>query len=87
VFFPKAMLKLSSPLSIRDAVRAGAGAGLVPQTIVVEPGSAMARRFNRLHNICMARPVLPRIRQTFYRLYASRGIFGSQSHLSGASRK
>jgi DNA-binding transcriptional LysR family regulator len=36
VFFPKAVLKLSSPLSIRDAVRAGAGAGLVPQTIVAD---------------------------------------------------
>ena len=36
VFFPKAVLKLSSPLSIRDAVRAGAGAGLVPQTIIAD---------------------------------------------------
>jgi DNA-binding transcriptional LysR family regulator len=36
VFLPKAVLKLSSPLSIRDAVRAGAGAGLVPQTIVAD---------------------------------------------------
>lgn len=35
-FLPKAMLRLSSPLSIRDAVRAGAGAGLVPQTIVAD---------------------------------------------------
>jgi DNA-binding transcriptional LysR family regulator len=35
-FLPKAVLKLSSPLSIRDAVRAGAGAGLVPQTIVAD---------------------------------------------------
>jgi DNA-binding transcriptional LysR family regulator len=36
VFFPKAVLKLSSPLSVRDAVRAGAGAGLVPQSIVAD---------------------------------------------------
>ena len=35
-FLPKAVLKLSSPLSIRDAVRAGAGAGLVPQSIVAD---------------------------------------------------
>ena len=36
MFFPRAVLKLSSPLSIRDAVRAGAGAGLVPQSIVAD---------------------------------------------------
>jgi DNA-binding transcriptional LysR family regulator len=35
-FLPTAVLKLSSPISIRDAVRAGAGAGLVPQSIVAD---------------------------------------------------
>ena len=34
LFHPKAVLRLSSPLSVRDAVCAGAGAALVPQTIV-----------------------------------------------------
>jgi DNA-binding transcriptional LysR family regulator len=34
LFFPKAVMRLSSPLSVRDAVCAGAGAALVPQTIV-----------------------------------------------------
>lgn len=33
-FYPKAVMRLSSPLSIRDAVRAGAGAALMPQTVV-----------------------------------------------------
>ena len=36
VFLPKAVLKLSSPLSIRDAIRAGAGVGFVPQTIAAD---------------------------------------------------
>ncbi len=36
VFVPKAVLKLSSPLSIRDAIRAGAGVGFVPQTIAAD---------------------------------------------------
>ncbi len=35
-YSPKAVLRLSSPLSIRDAIRAGAGVGLVPQTIAAE---------------------------------------------------
>jgi len=35
-YFPKVVLRLSSPLSVRDAIRAGAGAGLVPQTIVAD---------------------------------------------------
>jgi DNA-binding transcriptional LysR family regulator len=35
-YLAKAVLKLSSPVSIRDAVRAGAGAGLVPQSIVAD---------------------------------------------------
>lgn len=33
---PRAVMRLSSPLSIRDAVCAGAGAGLVPQSIAME---------------------------------------------------
>lgn len=36
VYLPKALLKLSSPLSIRDAIRAGAGVGMVPQTIAAD---------------------------------------------------
>ena len=35
-YLPKALLKLSSPLSIRDAIRAGAGVGFVPQTIAAD---------------------------------------------------
>jgi DNA-binding transcriptional LysR family regulator len=30
------VLRLSSPLSIRDAIRAGAGVGFVPQTIAAD---------------------------------------------------
>ncbi len=36
LYYPRAVLKLSSPLSIRDAVRAGAGAALVPRTLVAD---------------------------------------------------
>ncbi|WP_297912615.1 LysR family transcriptional regulator [Thiomonas sp.] len=35
-YFPRAVLRLSSPLSVRDAIRAGAGVGFVPQTIAAE---------------------------------------------------
>ncbi|MEO6031993.1 MAG: LysR substrate-binding domain-containing protein [Burkholderiaceae bacterium] len=35
-YFPKAALRLSSPIAIRDAIHAGAGAGLMPQTIVAD---------------------------------------------------
>lgn len=33
---PKAVMRMSSPLSIRDAIRAGAGAGLVPYTVIAD---------------------------------------------------
>ena len=33
---PKAVLRLASPLSVRDAVLAGAGAGLIPRTIAID---------------------------------------------------
>lgn len=36
LYHPKAVLRLSSPLTIRDAVLAGAGAALVPRTVVAE---------------------------------------------------
>ena len=36
LYYPKAVMRLSSPLSIRDAVRAGAGAALMPQTVVAD---------------------------------------------------
>ncbi len=36
LYHPKAVLRLSSPLTIRDAVLAGAGAALVPRTVVDE---------------------------------------------------
>jgi DNA-binding transcriptional LysR family regulator len=36
LYRPKAVMRMSSPLSIRDAIRAGAGAGLVPYTVVAE---------------------------------------------------
>jgi len=36
LFHPKAVLQLASPLSMRDAVLAGAGAALIPRTIAVE---------------------------------------------------
>jgi DNA-binding transcriptional LysR family regulator len=36
LFHPKAILRLASPLSIRDAVIAGAGAALIPRSIAVE---------------------------------------------------
>ncbi len=36
LYYPQAVLRLSSPLSIRDAVYAGAGAALVPLTIVAD---------------------------------------------------
>jgi len=36
LYYPKAVLRLSSPLSIREAVAAGAGAALVPRTIVAD---------------------------------------------------
>lgn len=35
-YHPKAVLRLSSPLTIRNAVLAGAGAALVPRTVVAE---------------------------------------------------
>jgi DNA-binding transcriptional LysR family regulator len=35
-FSPRAVLKLSSPLLVRDAVREGAGAAMVPQSVVAE---------------------------------------------------
>ncbi len=35
-FHPKAVLRLASPLSMRDAVLAGAGAALIPRTIAVD---------------------------------------------------
>jgi DNA-binding transcriptional LysR family regulator len=35
-FHPKPVLRLASPLSMRDAVLAGAGAALIPRTIAVE---------------------------------------------------
>ncbi|MYM83513.1 LysR family transcriptional regulator [Duganella sp. FT50W] len=36
LYYPQAVLRLSSPLSIRDAVLAGAGAALVPRTVVAD---------------------------------------------------
>ena len=36
LFHPKPVLRLASPLSMRDAVLAGAGAALIPRTIVVD---------------------------------------------------
>ena len=36
LFHPKAVLRLASPLSVRDAVLAGAGAALIPRTIAVD---------------------------------------------------
>ncbi len=36
LFHPKAVLRLASPLSMRDAVLAGAGAALIPRTIAVD---------------------------------------------------
>ncbi|MEA9391511.1 LysR family transcriptional regulator [Acerihabitans sp. TG2] len=36
LFYPEAVLRLSSPISIRDAVYAGAGAALIPMTIVAD---------------------------------------------------
>ena len=36
LYYPKAVLRLSSPLSIRDAVQAGAGAALLPESIVID---------------------------------------------------
>lgn len=36
LYYPKAVLRLSSPLSIRDAVQAGAGAALLPKTVVID---------------------------------------------------
>ena len=35
-YYPRAVLRLSSPASIRDAVCAGAGAALIPKSIVVD---------------------------------------------------
>ena len=36
LFHPRAVLRLASPLSVRDAALAGAGAALIPRTIAVE---------------------------------------------------
>ena len=36
LFHPSPVLRLASPLSIRDAVLAGAGAALIPRTIAVD---------------------------------------------------
>lgn len=36
LFLPRAVLRLASPLSMRDAVLAGAGAALIPRTIAVD---------------------------------------------------
>jgi DNA-binding transcriptional LysR family regulator len=36
LFHPKAVLRLSTPLSVRDAVCAGAGAAMIPRTIAVD---------------------------------------------------
>lgn len=36
LYRPQAVMRMSSPLSIRDAIRAGAGAGLVPYTVVAD---------------------------------------------------
>jgi DNA-binding transcriptional LysR family regulator len=36
LFLPKAVLRLASPLSMRDAVLSGAGAALIPRTIAVD---------------------------------------------------
>lgn len=36
LYHPRAVMRLSSPLTIRDAVLAGAGAALVPHTVVAE---------------------------------------------------
>ena len=36
LFHPKAVLRLASPLSMRDAVLAGAGAAMIPRTIAVD---------------------------------------------------
>jgi DNA-binding transcriptional LysR family regulator len=36
LFLPKAVLRLASPLSMRDAVLCGAGAALIPRTIAVD---------------------------------------------------
>ena len=36
VFHPQAVLRLASPLSIRDAVLAGAGAAMIPRTIALD---------------------------------------------------
>jgi DNA-binding transcriptional LysR family regulator len=36
IFQPKAILRLASPMSMRDAVLAGAGAALIPRTIAVD---------------------------------------------------
>jgi len=36
LFHPKAVLRLASPLSMRDAVLAGAGAALIPRTIAID---------------------------------------------------
>ena len=36
LFHPKPVLRLASPLSMRDAVLAGAGAALIPRTIAVD---------------------------------------------------
>jgi DNA-binding transcriptional LysR family regulator len=36
LFHPKAVLRLASPLSVRDAVLAGAGAALIPRTIAID---------------------------------------------------
>lgn len=36
LYRPNAVMRMSSPLSIRDAIQAGAGAGLVPYTLVAD---------------------------------------------------
>ncbi|MDY0748190.1 LysR family transcriptional regulator [Paucibacter sp. R3-3] len=36
VFYPRAVMRLASPLSVRDAALAGAGAALIPRTIAVD---------------------------------------------------
>ena len=36
VFHPQAVLRLASPLSVRDAVLGGAGAAMIPRTIAVD---------------------------------------------------